>query len=94
MSKTIKEWSKQYKLRYAAGHFYLLDMKQPGVPYKPPLELNHIGAQIWQLMADDHSSEEIVHILADEYEVDKADIREDVLQFQRSLVTYGVEIGE
>lgn len=94
MSKTIKKWSMQYQLREVAGCFYLLDMEQPGVPYKRPMELNHIGAQIWQLMVDDHSTEQIVQILADEYEVDTADVKEDVLEFQRSLVTYGVEIGE
>lgn len=94
MSKTIKEWSKRYQLREAAGHFYLLDMEQSGVPYKRPMELNSIGAEIWQMMVDSHTTEQIIKELACEYRVNAGDIREDVLQFQRSLITYGVEIGE
>jgi len=94
MSKTFKEWSKQYQLRHVAGHFYLLDMKQPGVPYKRPMELNSIGAEIWQMMTEGHVTEWVVQALAEEYEADVEEIREDVLQFQRRLVTYGVEIGE
>ncbi len=94
MSKTIKKWSEQYQLREAAGRFYLLDMKQPGVPYKRPMELNSIGAEIWKMMVEGHTTEQIIQELAKEYEVDTGDIREDVLQFQRSLILYGVEIGE
>ncbi len=94
MSKTIEEWSKQYQLRYAAGRFYLLDMKQLGVPYKRPMELNHIGAEIWQMMMEGFTIEQVVQKLAEEYEADAADVREDVLQFQKSLTMYGVEIGE
>ena len=94
MSKTFKELGKQYQLRHAAGRYYLLDMEQLGVPYKRPMELNSIGAQIWQLMSEGHTTEQVVQTLANEYEADVTDIREDVQQFQRSLIAYGVEIGE
>lgn len=94
MSKTIKEWNKQYQLRYAAGRYYLLDMNQVGVPYKRPMELNPIGAEIWQMMVKGYATEQVVQVLASEYEADVADIREDVQLFQRSLKTYGVKIGE
>ena len=94
MSKTIKERYKRYKLRHVAGHFYLLDMEQPGVPYKRPMELNGIGAEIWQMMLEDCTTEQVVKRLAGEYDADEVEIRQDVLAFQRSLAAYGVEIGE
>jgi len=94
MSKTIKEWSKQYQLRYAAGRFYLLDMEQTGVPYKRPMEMNAIGTEIWKMLVEGYTTEQIVHKLASEYEADAEDIGEDVLQFQKSLIMYGVKIGE
>lgn len=94
MSKTIKEWTKQYQLREAAGHFYLLDMMQTGEAYKRPMELNAIGAEIWQMMAEGCTTEQVVERLAKEYDAEETDIREDVLQFQKSLLAYGVEIGE
>lgn len=94
MTKTFKEFEKRYQLRHAAGRYYLLDMEQEGVPYKRPMELNSIGAQIWQLMSMGHTTEQVVQELAKEYEADVTDIREDVHQFQRNLMAFGVEIGE
>ena len=35
-----------YQLRYAAGIYWLLDMSQPGYPYRKPLPLNEMGAAI------------------------------------------------
>ena len=94
MTKTIKKLDEQYQLRYAAGRYYLLDMAQPGVPYKRPMELNQIGTEIWQLMVDGYSTEQVIQKIAQEYEAEETDIREDVLQFQKSLTMYGVKIGE
>ena len=94
MSKTIKEWSKQYQLRHVAGRYYLLDMEQSGMPYKRPMEMNAIGAEIWNLIQEGYTAEEIAQKLAEEYEANVTDIREDVLQFQKSLTMYGVGIGE
>lgn len=91
MTKTIKEWNDQYQLRYAAGRYYLLDMAQEGVPYKRPMELNQIGAEIWQLMVEGYSVEQVVQKIAEEYEAEETDIRGDVLQFQESLIAYGVK---
>ena len=94
MTKTIKKLEGRYQLRYAAGRYYLLDMNQTGVPYKRPMEMNTIGAQIWQMMVKGYTTEQVIQVLASEYEADVADIREDVQQFQGSLITYGIEIGE
>ena len=94
MSKTIKEQYKRYQLRHVAGQFYLLDMQQPGVPYKRPMELNEIGAEIWQMMTEGCTLEQVVGKLAEEYDAGEEDIRQDVSAFQKSLMTYGIEIGE
>lgn len=83
-----------YQLRQAAGQYWLLDMKQSGEPYKQPLSMNDIGAEIWGMMVDGFHREEIVRCLSEEYEAEQEEIRQDVLQFQKSLATYGVAIGE
>lgn len=94
MSKLIEKHNGCYQLRYAAGCFYLLDTEQPGMPYKQPMELNEIGAEIWQMMAKGDTAEQIVQKLSKEYDAPEADILEDVLQFQKSLISYGVVIEE
>lgn len=83
-----------YQLRHAAGQYWLLDMNQSGVPYKPPLSMNDIGAEIWGMMVDGLSGEQIVLQLSSEFEAEPEEIRQDVAGFQKSLETYGVEIGE
>lgn len=94
MTKVLKNSFLRYQLRYAAGQYYLLDMEQPGVPYQRPMELNEIGAKIWQFMAEGRSANNIAEILSNEYEMPIEDIEEDVLQFQKRLATYGVVIEE
>lgn len=93
MPKTIKKQRERYQLRHAAGQYFLLDMEQSGMPYKRPMELNEIGAEIWQMM-NGYTTEQVVERLAMEYDADEADIRQDVLVFKKSLLAYGVEIGE
>ena len=94
MIKVLKDNYCGYQLRYAGGRYYLLDMGQLGVPYKRPMELNDIGAQIWQMLAEGYTGDVIAERLASEYNAKVEDVRKDVLQFQKSLLTYGVKIGE
>lgn len=94
MSKTIKERGQSYQLRHAAGCYFLLDMGQAGVPYKRPLELNEIGAKIWEMMAEGCTTEQIADNLATEYDAESEEIRQDVLAFYERLSAYGVKIGE
>lgn len=83
-----------YQLRYAAGKYWLLDMKQKGVPYKRPMIMNSMGAKIWNLMTKNWSIEQITTVLIKEYDVTAEEIREDIVQFQKQLTAFGVAIGE
>ena len=94
MTKTIKKLKERYQLRHAAGRFYLLDMMQTGKLYKRPMEMNEIGAEIWQMLTEGYTTEQMVQRLTGEYDADESEIRQDVLAFKKGLLTYGVEIGE
>lgn len=83
-----------YTLRYAAGQYWLLDISQPGVPYKSPMCLNEVGAEIWRFLADGCTVEHIVAELSREYDVVPEEIKTDILQFINQLKTYGVKIEE
>ncbi len=83
-----------YTIRYAAGMYWLLDISQPGVPYKKPLIMNEVGAKIWEMLLKNYSVETICHNFVTEYEIEKDIIEEDVLQFLDQLKAYGVEIKE
>ena len=63
-----------YQLRYAAGIYWLLDMSQPGYPYRKPLPLNEMGAAIWTMMEKGLDLEEISADLAAEYGISQEEV--------------------
>ena len=78
----------RYQLRYAAGLYWLLDTEQPGVPYKKPLSMNGVGADIYRMMTKGMNREQIAEALCEEYQMPKSVILQDVEQFQAQLEEY------
>lgn len=84
----------RYSLRYAAGQYWLLDLEQKGIPYKPPVSLNDVGAQMWSMLQEGISTEQMAEVLCKEYDIDKKEIHEDILLFQEQLKKQGIITGE
>lgn len=81
-----------YQLRKAAGSYWLLDMEQPGLLYKPPVPLNESGADIWRLLADEGKGpEQIAEIFAQEYGMAVQDALLDIRQFMQQLRKQGIK---
>lgn len=76
---------KDYQLRYAAGMYWLLDMKQKGLTYKKPLCLNEGSAYIWKRIQDGMEKEEIVKHLVQQFDVLEMEARQDVEFFFEQL---------
>lgn len=81
----------RYKLRKAAGRYWLLDMEQPGFPYKPPVVINEGGAFIWQFLAEGLSVTCITEKLAMEYGIPEEEARQDIIQFISQLKEQGID---
>lgn len=79
-----------YQLRNAAGVYWLLDMEQSGYPYKPPMILNEVGADIWNMIGNGKSKEQIVDSLSREYQVERSIIAKDVQAFWDKLEENGI----
>ena len=84
----------RYHLRYAAGLYWLLDTWQEGVPYKRPLTMNEVGADIWRMMVQKYSRQQIVDALSREYQVSSELVEQDLMQFQAQLAEFGIEETE
>ena len=80
-----------YQLRYAAGIYWLLDMGQPGDPYRKPLPLNEMGAAIWTMMEKGLDLEEISADLAAEYGISQEEVGKDVREFCQQLKRQGIK---
>lgn len=83
-----------YAVRNAAGQYWLLDISQPGIPYKRPLTMNEIGALIWSMLEKEYTLHQIVTALSEEYSVPEEVILDDVTQFIHQLKLYGVKVEE
>lgn len=84
----------RYQLRHAAGMYWLLDTRQEGMPYKKPLSMNEIGADIWKMMVKGLNKEQIVKTLCREYQVAQETVLQDVEQFQAQLLKYGIDMSD
>ncbi len=84
--------SSGYQLRYAAGEYWILDMEQEGVPYKKPLSVNAVGAEIWQMMEAGMGEREIADCLCREYQVERNMVLGDMEQFRERLREFGVSL--
>lgn len=80
----------RYQLRYAAGLYWLLDTEQPGVPYKKPLSMNEVGADIYRMMTKGLNQEQIAEALCEKYQMPRSVILPDVEQFQAQLEEYNI----
>ena len=84
----------RYQLRYAAGQYWLLDTWQEGVPYRRPLIMNEVGADIWRMMEQGCSRTQIVNVLSREYQISGEVVEQDLKQFQAQLAEFGIEENE
>jgi len=94
MEQTDMRKMSDYQLRYAAGKFFLLYMKQKGIPYEKPLQLNGIAAELWDLFRTGSTEEQAVAVMVQKYGVSSEQIREDMRLFCRQMNELGIYIKE
>ena len=82
----------KYQLRYAAGLYWLIDMKQSGAGYISPVPLNESGAKLWRMIEDGIPQTEICRQLCEEYEISMEEARGDLQDFVRQLQTMRVDL--
>lgn len=75
----------RYLLREAGGSFWLLDLSQSGVPYRPPLRLNESGAAIWRMREEGLTLEEMAGRLAEEGGPSPDELRADLESFLKEI---------
>lgn len=80
----------RYQMRCAAGIYWLLDMSQPGYPYKKPVPLNEQGARIWEMTSRGMDIGEISARLGEWYGVSSDEIGSDVREFYEQLRQQGI----
>lgn len=90
MTENKSSFKDRYCLRHAAGRYWLLDLLQPGLPYKRPVCMNDAGAVIWNVLSSGGTVEQAQRTLAAEYGIEKEQAAADVKEFMEQLRKQGV----
>ncbi len=94
--ETIEENDTKYQIRKAAGIYWLIDIEQEGVPYRRPIPLNKMGADIWQCLAQGENPKMIAEKLSKEYDMEQEAMQKDISCFIKQLKEQDVfcDVGE
>ncbi len=92
MSVCMNREKPRYQLRYAAGIYWLLDMEQPGVPYQKPLPMNETGAEIWNMLVQEMTVEDMARCMSQRHGVTEEEAKQDIQQFSEQLRQYHITI--
>lgn len=52
--------------------------------------LNPVGARVWELLAEGKSTDEIIELLTDEFDVEATDAKDDVMTLMDDLAANGL----
>ncbi len=76
---------RDFILREIAGDILLVPAGKTALDLNGMLTLNEVGAEIWKMLPEVESEEEIVQRLLQEYDAEPAQVREDVSEFMSQL---------
>lgn len=94
MSKNRIKEPERWQLRYAAGSYWLLDMKKGNENRRTPLSLNQAGAELWRLLQQGTEEEAAAELLCLQYRIDRESALEDVRGFLAGLKSQGILIEQ
>ena len=80
----------EFVLREIAGDLLLIPAGKTALDLNGMLTLNEVGAEIWKLLPEVESEDEIVSRLLEQYEVDEKTLRADVSDFLANLKSLGI----
>lgn len=83
----------KYQLRFAAGLYWLIDMKQSDASYISPVPLNEVGARIWRMFESGASREEICSWLCNEFGIGPEQAQKDFGDFAEQLRSQNIDFG-
>ena len=72
-------------IRQVGGENIVVPVGKTGKDFHGMIKLNESGAFLWRFFTKDHTEEEAVAALLNEYEVDEATAKADVASFVKTL---------
>lgn len=85
MGRLVVKINKEFILREIAGEYILVPIGDTPLSFNGLITVNDVGAFIWNNIEKSSSEEELLNLILDEYEVDKASAKEDLDEFLGKL---------
>ncbi len=80
---------KGFILRNVGGENVVVPVGARSKDFHGMINLNETGAFLWKFFTEEHTKEEAVDALCNEYEATRAQVEEDVVRFMNVLNTNG-----
>ena len=84
------ELKKEFVLRRIGEDLLLVPSGKSALDLNGMLTMNEAGAEIWEMLPQVKDEEEIIARLLEEYEVDEAELRQDVAEFMKNIRELGI----
>ncbi len=80
---------KGFILRVVGGESVVVPVGEMSKKFHGMINLNETGAFLWKFFTDEHTQEEAVAALCNEYQADENEVSEDVARFVEILISNG-----
>lgn len=84
---------KNFVLREIAGEYIIIPTGRTALEFNGLITVNDIGMELWEMLQEDVTFEELLKGILDEYDVDENTAREDIQEFLDKLISGGILVG-
>lgn len=81
---------KEFVLREIAGDYIIIPTGKTVLEFNGLLTVNEVGVSLWKMLQKEVTLEELVQGILEEYDVDEAVAREDIMEFLDRLYEGGI----
>lgn len=81
---------KEFVLREIAGEYVIIPTGTTALEFNGLITVNEVGVFLWKLLQEEVTLEELVSKVTEEYEVEEAVAKEDILEFLETLKKGGI----
>lgn len=81
---------KEFVLREIAGDYVIIPTGKTVLDFNGMITVNEVGVEIWKMLQEEVTFDEIVQRILNEYDVEEETVRSDVREFLDKLIAGGI----
>ena len=85
---------KEFVLREIAGDYIIIPTGKTVLDFNGLITVNEVGADLWNMLQEEVTMDDLVQGILKEYEVEEEVAREDIQEFLDKLIEGGILAGK